>query len=197
LVGRLLYQNKHRPAIRGPRARDAMPNPLIKPNDPRFNKPLLADEQGKNPFAEPLAEKATTTGRGSDSAQEANVFAAAAPGDENRPYVPAYTAQQQPRVGLLLTLGILGWAASIPGAISLAGLWDIGWLAPLLGLGPAGACWLLAYEDLRAIRVGAIAAEAYRPTRHAFWLGITGLLACGGVVGAMIFRKMNFLPDVF
>lgn len=170
-----------------------MSNPLLKPNVPRFQKPELPTGQS-NPFADNVPKSATTDGRTSADQQE-NLFAANT--NDPHPYTPAYTAQQRSRVPLLFTLAGLGWAASIPGVIALAGFSDIGWLAPLLGLGPAAAAWFLAYEDLKAIRVGAIAPAAYQPTRHAFWLGITGLLACAGIVAAMIFREMNFLPDVF
>jgi hypothetical protein len=184
-----LYQNDHPLSIQ----RQPMSNPLLKPNDPRFQKPQVEAEA--NPFAESPAERASAGGPGS-AVEEQNVFAPAAGAGDDRPFVPAYTAQQQPRFPILLVLGAVGWFAAVLGAIALAGLFDIGWLAPLLGLGPAGAAWLLAHEDLKAIRAGAIAAEAHQATRHAFWLGLTGLLACAGIVAAMIFREMHFLPDV-
>jgi hypothetical protein len=176
-----------------------MSNPLLRPNDPRFQKPQLSSGADKNPFAEPVdpPDKAATSDRGPPSSAEPNVFAPFGSADEPRPYAPAYTAQQNARTPLLLFLGILGWCAALIGAVSLTGIFDIGWLAPLLGLGPSAAGWLLAHEDSKAIRVGAISADAQPFIRQAFWLGLTGLIACAGIVAAMIFREMHFLPDVF
>ncbi len=54
----------------------------------------------------------------------------------------------------------------------------------------------MAHEDLKAVRVGAIIAAAQAPTRHAFWLGLTALIACAGIVAPMIVQQMHFLPDV-
>jgi hypothetical protein len=164
-----------------------MSNPLLKPNDPRFQQPAVRDSDGQNRFSDSAPKAAAPAGR--------DVYAPAASDDE-RPFAPEYTAQQRPRFQLLLVLGALGWLAAVVGAVSLTGIFDIGWLAPLLGIGPAAAGWLLAYEDLKAIRVGAIAAAARQPTRHAFWLGLTALIACLGIVAAMIFQQMHFLPDV-
>jgi hypothetical protein len=116
--------------------------------------------------------------------------------DDPRPYTPQYASQQRPRYRLLLIFGALGWGAAVIGAVSLTGAFDIGWIAPLLGAGPAAAGWLLAHEDLKAIRLGAISSDAQQPTRHAFWLGLTGLIACLSVVAGMIAQQMHALPDV-
>jgi hypothetical protein len=166
-----------------------MSNPLLKPSDPRFQKPDMRDAEGKNRFGE--GERPVEAPQA-----EAEVYAAAAV-DEARPFVPRYEAQQQPRAGLLFLFGGLAWAAAAIGTISLAGVFDLGWLAPLLGIVPAAAAWFLANEDLKAIRVGAITADARSQTQHGFWLGVTGLVACLGIVAAMIYRQMHFLPDVF
>jgi hypothetical protein len=165
-----------------------MSNPLLRPNDPRFQKPDVRNAAGKNQFGESQQTAVTPPG-GSE------VFAAAA-SDEARPFVPRYEAQQQPRTGLLLLLGGLAWASAAVGTLSLAGLLSLGWICPLLGSGPGAAAWFLAYEDLKALRVGAITADAQAQTRHAFWLGLTGLLACLAIVAAMIYRRMNFFPDI-
>jgi hypothetical protein len=166
-----------------------MSNPLLKPNDPRFQKPEIRDPQGANRFGEHGQPAAAPT-------DEIEIYAASA-SDEARPFEPRYEAQQQPRTGMLLLLGGLAWAAGAIGALSLTGFFDMGWLFPLVGLGPGAAAWFLANEELKAIRVGAVTADARSQTRHAFWLGLTGLLACLGVVFAMIYRQMNFLPAVF
>jgi hypothetical protein len=165
-----------------------MSNPLLRPNDPRFQKPDVRGPGGQNRFAEDAqATKPAASG---------DVFAAAAI-DDARPFVPRYEVQQQPRTPLLFLLGGLGWAAAAIGAISLTGVFDLGWISPLIGIGPAAAAWFLGFAELRAIHLGAIAQDALSQTRYAFWLGVTALLACFAVVGAMIYRQMHFLPDVF
>ena len=165
-----------------------MSNPLLRPNDPRFQKPDVRDAEGKNPFGEAAAEP--------ESPDTGNDVYAAATTDEVRPFVPQYEVQQRSRPALLLFLGGLGWAAAAVGAMSLVGPFDLGWISPLLGVVPAGAAWLLAHEELRAIGLGAIVAEARSQVRHAFWLGLTALIACMGIIAAMIYRGLHFLPDV-
>jgi hypothetical protein len=166
-----------------------MSNPLLRPNDPRFQKPELRDAEGKNRFSEGKQQTESPD-------RDADVFAAAA-ANEKRPFEPRYEAQQEPRTWLLFLLGGLSWVAAGIGTFSLTGLLDLGWISPLAGLIPGGAAWFLAYEELKAIRVGAITANARSQTLYAFWLGLTGLLACVGIVAAMIYREMHFLPDVF
>jgi len=165
-----------------------MSNPLIKPNDPRFRQPDIRDAEGKNRFGEseqPVEE----------APPQYEIYSAGT-SDEARPFLPQYEAQQRSRGGLWLFLGGVGWTAAVLGAISLAGIFRGGWICPLLGAGPAGAAWLLAYEELKAIRVGAIDTAAGPRTRYAFWLGFTALVGCIGLVAAMIYRQMNFLPDI-
>jgi hypothetical protein len=165
-----------------------MSNPLLRPNDPRFRKPELRDESGTNPFAEPGAKPAEA---GPQPAGD--VFAATA---DERPYQPKYEAQQQSRGGLLLLLGATGWLAAFFGVLSMADVVAMGWIGPLIGVAPAGAAWFLAYEELKAVRHGAIDIEARSRLRSAFWLGLLGLLACLAIIAAMIYQQMNFLPDL-
>ena len=160
-----------------------MSNPLLRPNDPRFQKPDVRDAEGKNRFAE-AGEKRDPTAKSGD------VYAATSTEDA-RPFDPRYEAQQRSRAVLWLFLGGIGWGAALVGMVSLLGLYDTSWISPLLGLVPAGAGWLLAYEELKAIRTGAIASEAAPRTRHALWLGFTAVLACGSLIIAMIYRDMT------
>jgi hypothetical protein len=160
-----------------------MSNPLLRPNDPRFQKPDVRDAEGKNRFGE-------TAEVGNPASSTGDVFAAAAAG-EARPFEPRYEAQQRSRAVLWLFFGGIGWGAGLVGLVSLLGLYDTSWISPLLGLIPGGAGWLLAYEELKAIRTGAIASEAAPRTRHALWLGFTAVLACGSLVVAMVYRDMT------
>ena len=165
-----------------------MSNPLLNPNDGRFRKPQIAGSGEQNPFTDPEA----ATGRAPSHGE--SLYGSSA--DDPQPYLPHYVAQQRPRYPLLLVLGGLGWGAAVVGAVSMTGIFEVGWMAPLLGAGPTAAGWLLANEDLKAIRGGAISAVAGGPTRHAFWLGLTGFLACLAVVGGMIAQQMHALPDL-
>lgn len=163
-----------------------MSNPLIKPNDPRFQKPEVRDAAGQNRFGD---------GQPADGAQAAgDVFAAAG---EERPYAPQYEAQQPARTRLLTTLWVGGWMCGLTTIVSLSGFFSFGWLLPLLGLVPTATAWLLAHEEMKAIRAGAIDSATTPRTRQAFWLGLLGLIFCALGVAAMVWRRMSFLPDVF
>lgn len=164
-----------------------MSNPLLKPNDPRFRQPAMRDQAGTNRFgeeAEPSNEKIAV----------GDAFATTS-GDA-RPFDPRYEAQQPSRSGILFVLGGLGWIGAAVGVLALLEWTATGWICPLLGLGPAGAAALLAWEDLKAIRVGAMADQNHPATRLALWCGLLALVACAAIVGSMIFRQMAFLPDV-
>jgi hypothetical protein len=166
-----------------------MSNPLLRPNDPRFRKAPLEDVTGKNPFAE--GQPVSAAAPSSD-----DLFAPSG-GEEARPFQPQYVAQQQSRAGLYLVLACLGWVGAVLGAASLAGLFGAGWICPLLGTAPAAAAWLLAYEELKAIGVGAIDSGARPRARLAMIVGLFSLAGCLAVVGSMIYRQMNFLPELF
>jgi hypothetical protein len=165
-----------------------MSNPLLKPNDARFQPADISDAAGNNRFSE-------KTQPPNGPAAGAELFAASSD-DEARPFVARYEVQQQSRPGLLFVLGAMGWAAAAVGAVSLTGLFDIGWICPLLGVIPAGAAWLLAHEELKQISAGVIAAQARAAARHAYWLGLTALVMCATMVAAMIYQSMNFWPDL-
>ena len=164
-----------------------MSNPLLKPNDPRFRQPAMRDEAGANRFG----EQADDSG---ESKTGGDAFATTS--DEARPYDPRYEAQQPSRWGMLFVLGGLGWTGAAIGVLALLEWTATGWICPLLGLGPAGAAALLAWEDLKAIHVGAIAAQHRSATRLALGFGLIALAACAAIVGSMIYRQMAFLPDV-
>jgi hypothetical protein len=163
-----------------------MSNPLLHPQDPRFQRPEVCDAAGKNPFADQNLPPNPAPGTG-------DVYTAAT-ADEAKPFTPQYSVQQNSRASLLLFLGGIGWGAAAVGAISFTGWFDAGWLSPLLGLGPTGAAWLLAHEELKAVRAGAISPNHEPQIRHAFWLGLTGLIACLGIVVAMVCYEMRLMP---
>jgi hypothetical protein len=163
-----------------------MPNPFLRPSDPRFRKADLRDEAGKNRFAE--EQQPAESAAGDDR------FQATADTDP-RPFRPRYDVQQEPRTRLLTSLGVAGWMAASLGAASLTGLIDSGWICPLLGVAPAAAGWLLARQDLEAIESGAIDSSASRGTRRAHWLALTALVAALAITIGMIFLQMSLLPE--
>ena len=167
-----------------------MSNPLLKPNDPRFQKPSLVDPAGQNRFAEGTA---AAEGAKEDSGE---AFAAGAAADA-RPYQPQYEVTQQARGGMLLTIAWLGIGGAVIGLIALIGLYPTGYFAPLISIVPAATAWLLAYQDLRTMQLGAMDGTGRQRTRLAYWLGLGGLIACLAIVATAIWREMNLLPDLF
>src|SRR6476619_932437 len=141
-----------------------MSNPLLHPNDPRFQQPDVRDAAGKNRFADENAP--------ADPASATNDTYAASASDGVRPFVPQYAVQQASRAILLLFLGGIGWGAAVVGALSFTGWFDVGWLGPILEMVPPGPAWLMAHEELKAIRAGVISTSAEPQARHAFWLGL-------------------------
>jgi hypothetical protein len=163
-----------------------MSNPLLKPNDPRFQRPEVRDEAGKNRFGDEQAGEQPAAGG-----------EYAATGDA-RPYQPQYEAQQPARNGLLLTLAIFGGACGLVGSMSLLNVFiSLGWLLPLLGLILAMSAWFLAHQDRQAARVGALAAAGLPLLNTAYWLSLLAIVLCLSVVISMIWRGLSFLPDLF
>jgi hypothetical protein len=170
-----------------------MSNPLIRPNDPRFQKPSIADAQGQNRFAEDLG----LADQAAKAAEQAagNQFSSAA--SEATPYRPRFEATQQGRAGLLLVLAVLGLTGTMFGALSILNILQAGSIVPLIAIAPAMAAWLLGHADLNAIRAGAID-EGHRPGTHlAYWLGLLATLGCVGMLATMVYRQLDFLPSIF
>ena len=164
----------------------SMSNPLIHPDDPRFQRRNVLDAAEKNPFADEV-------GPTRDRAPAGDVYTTSVDGDA-QPFAAQYPVQQISRARLLMFLGGVGWGAAAVGALSFTGWFDAGWLCPLIGIAPSAAAWLLAHEELKAVRLGAINSEAQPQAKQAFWLGATGVLACVGVLAAMIAWEMRLLP---
>ena len=167
-----------------------MSNPLLKPNDPRFQRPEVRDEAGNNRFGD---EQGGEQAAGQPAA--GGEFTAAV---DERPYQPKYEAQQPARNGLLMTLAIFGGACGLVGSMSLLNVFvSLGWLLPLLGLILSMAAWFLAHQDRQAARVGALAAAKLPLLNTAYWLSLLAIVLCLSVVISMIWRGLSFLPDLF
>src|SRR5687767_4815216 len=125
-----------------------MSNPLIRPGDPRFQKPDIVDAQGQNRFGE------TQTSDESGESSPSDAFAAGASG-EDRPYQPKYEVTQKSRSGVLLLIASLGLAGALTGIVALLDVFPMGYFVTLICVVPAATAWLLAYEDLKTMRLGA------------------------------------------
>jgi hypothetical protein len=141
---------------------------------------------GNNRFAEPDEAKSA---EGSKPA--AGVFAASSAAE--KPYQPRYETTAQSRGVFLLALAILGLAGVGTGFSSILG-WTLGWIFPLVALVASATAWLLAYQDLAAMKSGAMDDEGRAMTRFAMWLGFGGLIAGVGSVGTMIWAGLSLLP---
>lgn len=173
-----------------------MSNPLLRPNDPRFQKPSITDAQGQNRFAEPAEGNRPSDAGAGVPGESGNQFAA--PAREQQPYQPKYETTQPGRTGMLFILASCGIAGIFFGGLHLVGIFEIGWIVPLIATVPAAAAWLLAHEDLKAIRLGAIDESERQNTRFAYWLGLFALLGCLGVLGTLMYRDFSgFLPNLF
>jgi hypothetical protein len=172
-----------------------MSNPLIRSNDPRFQKPSIVDAQGQNRFGD--EQPASQSAEDASAADQATGDAfAAGPSGEERPYQPEYETTQKSRGGLLILIASLGLAGALIGVIALLDIFPSGYFATLISVVPAASAWLLAREDLKTMRLGAMDDSGRQRTVLAYWLGLFGLLACVGVVATAIWREMNLLPDL-
>lgn len=163
-----------------------MSNPYLRPKDPRFSRPSVTNADGKNRFADG-DQSPTAAGNSTD-----NLFAAG-PSTADQPYQPRYEATVQSRGIFLLVLAILGIAGVGTGMSSVVG-WSLGWIFPLLATVSSTTAWLLAYQDLQTMQSGAMENSGETMTRISLWLGLAGIVAGLGSVGAMIWLGLGLLP---
>jgi hypothetical protein len=164
-----------------------MSNPLIRPNDPRFQRLRIADDAGQNRFGD--SEQLSA-----DSDKAAGSFAAST-GSE-LPYQPKYETTTPSRSKLLTTLAMFGLGGAIVGVLGAAGIVDSGWVFPLCGAVASGTALFLAYGDLREMTLGARDAAGRGSTNLSLWLGLLGLLGCVGLVAAMNWLGQSVFPNV-
>ena len=162
-----------------------MSNPLIRPNDPRFQRQPLTDESGRNRFGDDTALQAQPA---NDS--PANDSAYASPVSSEQPaYQPEYASGQPSRQRLIQTL-----AASAASAIALSGIavWLSHWTAyPLLliALPTSGLAWYTAADELSVIRRGGLEASHRNFARIGLAVGIACTLLTVGLLYAAIFQQ--------
>ena len=182
-----------------------MSNPLIRPNDPRFQPPPLRDAAGNNLFVDADAPIAAEPADGGPlparivEPAEHNLFAAPAAQPIDEPaYQPQFETTHPHRGMLLLVLSVVGLAGS--GSLLLVVTGSILGLLGLVAIIPAAAAWLLGRSDLRAMRQGAIDPSGLIQTRLAMWLGLAGtLIYVVSLIGLLVtvgYFGVMFLRDV-
>jgi hypothetical protein len=172
-----------------------MSNPLLRPNDPRFTKPNPLDAEGKNLFSEgnEVVAAAAVSVAGSKAADE-NVYSGSA---ESTPYQPRYQVSQRHRGTLLMVLACTGLVCSLCGVSSLAGWWVLGWVPSFLAIVPAGCAVGLGWQDLRAMRMGAMDPKGQNLTQMAFWIGALAGFASLAMDATVLYFVIAFLMELF
>lgn len=172
-----------------------MSNPILKPNDPRFTKPSPFDLEGKNRFSE-ANEVVTASAVNEDGSTfvDENRYSASA---ESTPYQPRFEVSQGHRGVLLLVLAVTGLVGSLFGISSLAGWWVLGWVFSFLAIIPAGCALGLGWQDLRAIRLGAMDPNGRNLTQIAFWLGALGVFSSLAMDATVLYFVINFMMSLF
>ncbi|MFN0020639.1 MAG: hypothetical protein ACKVP0_20465 [Pirellulaceae bacterium] len=173
-----------------------MSNPLLKPNDPRFTKPSLTDAAGRNVFAEGTGNEvvAASAVDGSSATLDDNIYRSSA---DSAPYQPRFEVSQGHRGVLLLVLATTGLVGSLLGFASLSGLWVLGWVFSFLSVVPAACAMGLGWQDLRAIRVGAMDPMGRNLTQIAFWLGSLGVFFSVAMDAAVIYFAIYLMMSLF
>jgi hypothetical protein len=172
-----------------------MSNPLLRPNDPRFAKPSPFDPDGTNKFSEGkevVAAKAVN--EDGSTAPDDNLYSGSA---ESTPYQPRYEVSQSHRGVLLLVLAIVGVLGSLIGVSSLAGVFVLGWTFSVLAIIPAACALGLGWQDLRAIRLGAMDPKGQTLTEIAFWIGALGVFTSLAMDATVLFFVIYFLMELF
>ncbi len=167
-----------------------MSNPLLRPDDPRFQKRSLTDAAGNNLFADPDGVVPAETADGQPVTGGSNLFA---PSTDETPYQPHYVTNQAHRGMTLMTLAILGLLGMFFGFFAFTGLFMAGWMLCVLGLAPATAAWLLGMQDLRSMRLGAMDSAGIVATRLSCYLGLAGLIGCLTCIGLVIYTGLDVL----
>jgi len=166
-----------------------MSNPLLQP-DKRFRRESLADEQGRNRFAESddVVEAATVSG--------GEILAA--PSEPGPPaYQPHYTAALPHRGGFIAGLGATGFAVSWLLLLSFSPSWVVvGVAASFLGVALSIAAAIVGYHDLKGISLGAIDPAGRDKTLLGFRLALAGIFLGGGAALAVIWLAVRGIIDV-
>lgn len=143
------------------------------PDVSRFKKPTVVDDAGKNRFSEDEPEGAASP---SDAEIENNPFYASTQQTLAPSYQPQYEVTLKHRGNLLLVLSILSTAAISGGLAGLYGLYPQLFVMFIFAFPLNLISSFMAFQDLRAIRFGAMDPAGRTITRIAFILTIANNL---------------------
>jgi hypothetical protein len=152
-----------------------MSNPLIRPNDPRFQRLPVRDESGKNRFSEEQAPPAEA------AAEAPDLFASPQPGGGPEPaYKPEYISRQPSRQRPMLLLAAISLSSDAAGAIAIwREQWTLCAIALFAGAVLGGVSWYLATDEFAHLKAGVLDEEH----RSSAWAGV--ILASLGVLLAL------------
>jgi len=152
-----------------------MSNPLLQP-DGRFRRPSMVDDQGRNRFGD--SEQV------SDPRPDSDILAP--PTDDAEPYQPQYQAFVPHRGGLLVTLGITGFALSWLLLLAYTSYAYLGLAASLVGITLSLGTSVMAFHDLKGFDRGAIDERGRDSTLLGFRFALAGLFVGGGAFVAVV-----------
>ncbi|WP_425619292.1 hypothetical protein NA78x_003030 [Anatilimnocola sp. NA78] len=171
-----------------------MSNPLLRPDDPRFQPKQVEQADGTNPFSEgdAVLEAEAEAGK-----QKKDALSAPMGAGSERPFVPQYEMTADHRAGLLLTLTSIAILGSLVAWLAAASIFYVGWLLPLFGIVPSFAVIFLAMDDLKTMHLGARNPEGRTLTILALTLSIFMTICILAGVGLMVYWGMSILPKGF
>lgn len=149
-----------------------MSNPLIRPNDPRFQRQPITDEAGNNRFAD----------------EASSVFAP--PHSSGQTYQPEYVSGQPSRHRLIQWLCASSISAIVLAfAALLLAHWSVYPLLLIAGM-ISGLTWYTSADELSVIRRGGVADTHRTIARLGVVIGMAGVLLTIGVVYAALWGRV-------
>jgi len=158
-----------------------MPNPLLQP-DGRFRRPSVVDDQGRNRFGD--------EGEAAQTKPSDDVLAP--PVDDVEPvYQPHYQAFVPHRGGLILSLGIFGFAISSLLLLAFVNYAFLGLAASFFGIALSLGISVIAYHDLKGMSLGAIDERGHNGTLLGFRFALAGVFVGGAAAVAVIWLTVK------
>lgn len=157
-----------------------MTNPLLQP-DGRFRRPSVVDDQGQNRFGE-----GGVAGQEIPPAQTSGDILAPPVDDSESTYRPRYQAFVPHRGGLILGLGILGFAMSWLLLLAFTDYAYLGLAASFFGIALSLGTSVIGYHDLKGMSLGAIDDRGHDSTLLGFRFALCGIFLGGTALVAVV-----------
>lgn len=160
------------------------------PDVSRFKKPSVIDDEGKNRFSEEESEGSAPS---SEVDYSSNPFFTSAQQGAIPSYQPRYEVTQKHRGTLLLVLSIMALAGVSGGLAGLLTMYPYLFSLFIFSFPLNLITSLMSFQDLRAIRFGAMDPDGKTSTRIAFYLTIaTNLIYLGFLVFILVMAKVGY-----